>query len=71
MKLEKIFVHANSAYPFHGRSPLFEIRNDLILGQSMPSEGQKDIQRQPSHAGGGVKLRDTCDYRQRTGAPKS
>jgi hypothetical protein len=37
MKLEKIFVHANSAYPFHGRSPLFEIRNDLILAQSMPS----------------------------------
>jgi hypothetical protein len=37
MKLEKIFVYANSAYPFHGRSPLFEIRNDLILAQSMPS----------------------------------
>ncbi len=37
MKLEKIFVHAKSAYPYHGRSPLFEIRNDLILAQSMPS----------------------------------
>jgi len=23
--------------PFHGRSPLFEICNDLILAQSMPS----------------------------------
>src|SRR5580700_10000127 len=39
MKLEKMFrrVHANSANLFHGRSPLFEICNDLILAQSMPS----------------------------------
>src|SRR3979411_1236082 len=38
MKLEKMFrrVHANSANLFHGRSPLFEICNDLILAQSMP-----------------------------------
>jgi hypothetical protein len=39
MKLEKMFrrVHANSANRFQGRSPLFEICNDLILAQSMPS----------------------------------
>src|ERR1700720_2606808 len=39
MKLEKMFrrVHANSANLIHGRSPLFEICNDLILAQSMPS----------------------------------
>src|ERR1700682_123416 len=39
MKLEKMFrrVHANSANLFHGRSPLFEICDDLILAQSMPS----------------------------------
>ena len=43
MKLEKIFVHANSAYPFHGRSPLFEIRNDLILAQSMPSGAVRPV----------------------------
>jgi hypothetical protein len=30
-------VHANSANLFHGLSPLFEICNDLILAQSMPS----------------------------------
>jgi hypothetical protein len=30
-------IHANSANLFHGRSPLFEICNDLILAQSMPS----------------------------------
>jgi hypothetical protein len=30
-------VHPNSANLFHGRSPLFEICNDLILAQSMPS----------------------------------
>ena len=38
MKLEKMFrcIHANSANLFHGRSPLFEICNDLILAQSMP-----------------------------------
>jgi hypothetical protein len=30
-------VHANSANLFHGRSPLFEICNDLILAQSKPS----------------------------------
>jgi hypothetical protein len=30
-------VHANSANLFHGRSPLFEICNDLTLAQSMPS----------------------------------
>ena len=39
VKLEKMFrcIHANSANLFHGRSPLFEICNDLILAQSMPS----------------------------------
>src|ERR1700704_30110 len=39
MKLEEMLrrVHANSANLFHGRSPLFEICNDLILAQSMPS----------------------------------
>src|SRR5580704_357480 len=39
MKLEQMFrrVQANSANLFHGRSPLFEICNDLILAQSMPS----------------------------------
>ena len=39
MKLEKMFrrIHTNSANLFHGRSPLFEICNDLILAQSMPS----------------------------------
>jgi hypothetical protein len=39
MKLEKMFrrVHTNSANLFHGWSPLFEICNDLILAQSMPS----------------------------------
>jgi Transposase DDE domain group 1 len=30
-------VHANSANLFHGRSPLSEICNDLILAQTMPS----------------------------------
>src|SRR5271157_1180284 len=42
MKLEKMFrcIHANSANLFHGRSPLFEICNDLILAQSMPSGGR-------------------------------
>jgi len=30
-------VHPNSANLFHGRSPLSEICNDLILAQSMPS----------------------------------
>jgi hypothetical protein len=30
-------IHTNSANLFHGRSPLFEICNDLILAQSMPS----------------------------------
>jgi hypothetical protein len=39
VKLEKMFrrVHPNSANLFHGRSPLSEICNDLILAQSMPS----------------------------------
>jgi hypothetical protein len=39
VKLEKTFrrIHANSANLFHGRSPLSEICNDLILAQSMPS----------------------------------
>src|SRR5271157_2032554 len=39
MELEKMLrrIHANSANLFHGRSPLFEICNDLILAQSMPS----------------------------------
>jgi hypothetical protein len=38
VKLEKLLrrVHANPANLFHGRSP-FEICNDLILAQSMPS----------------------------------
>src|ERR1700757_404383 len=37
MKLEEMLrrVHANSANLFHGRSPLSEICNDLILAQSM------------------------------------
>src|ERR1700724_4019462 len=39
MELEKMLrrVHTNSANLFHGRSPLSEICNDLILAQSMPS----------------------------------
>src|ERR1700736_5207256 len=47
MKLEKMFrrVHANSANLFHGRSPLFEICNDLILAQSMPSGAVHPITR--------------------------
>jgi hypothetical protein len=38
VKLEKMFrrVHPDSANLFHGRSPLSEISNDLILAQSMP-----------------------------------
>jgi hypothetical protein len=38
VKLEKVFrrVHTNSANLFHGRSPLSEICNDLILAQTMP-----------------------------------
>src|SRR5208282_1961174 len=38
MKLEEMFrrVHPNSANLFHGRSPLSEICNDLILAQTMP-----------------------------------
>jgi hypothetical protein len=47
MKLEKMFrrVHANPANLFHGRSPLFEICNDLILAQSMPSGAVHPITR--------------------------
>src|ERR1700724_62348 len=39
VKLEKMFrrVHPNLVNLFHGRSPLSEICNDLILAQSMPS----------------------------------
>jgi hypothetical protein len=39
MKLENMLrrIHSNSANLFHGRSPLSEICNDLILAQSMPS----------------------------------
>jgi hypothetical protein len=38
VKLEKMFrrIHANSDNLFHGRSPLSETCNDLILEQSMP-----------------------------------
>jgi hypothetical protein len=39
VKLKKTLrrIHADSANLFHGRSPLSEICNDLILAQSMPS----------------------------------
>src|SRR3979411_2656664 len=39
MKLEKMFrrVYANSANLFHGRTPLFEICNDLLLAHLMTS----------------------------------
>jgi hypothetical protein len=39
VKLENVLrrVHPNSANPFHGRFPLSEICNDLILAHSMPS----------------------------------
>ena len=39
MKLENVLrrIHANSANLFHGRPPLFEICNDLILARLMPS----------------------------------
>ena len=39
VKLEEMFrcIHSNSANLFHGRSPLIEICNDLILAQPMPS----------------------------------
>ena len=30
-------IHANSDNKFHGRSPLFEICNDLILAHRLPS----------------------------------
>jgi hypothetical protein len=30
-------IHANSANLLHGRSPLLEISNDLILARLMPS----------------------------------
>jgi integrase len=45
MELEKMLrrVHANSANLFHGRSPLSEICNDLILAQSMPSGAVQTI----------------------------
>jgi hypothetical protein len=38
VKLEEMFrrVHPNSGNLFHGRSLLSEIRNDLILAQTMP-----------------------------------
>ena len=39
VKLENVFrrVHPNSANLFHGRFPLSEICNDLVLARSMPS----------------------------------
>jgi hypothetical protein len=39
MKLKNVLrrIHPNSANLFHGRSPLFEICNDLILAHTMPS----------------------------------
>src|SRR5271165_5026661 len=39
VKLENVFrrIHTNSANLFHGRSPLSEIYNDLILARLMPS----------------------------------
>src|SRR4051794_34647942 len=39
VKLENVLrrVHPNSANLFHGRFPLSEICNDLILARSMPS----------------------------------
>src|SRR6266851_433527 len=39
VKLENAFrrIHPNSANLVHGRSPLSEISNDLILARSMPS----------------------------------
>jgi hypothetical protein len=39
MKLKNVFrrIHPDAANLFHGRSPLSEINNDLILAQSMPS----------------------------------
>src|ERR1700687_2676229 len=47
VKLEKMLrrIHANSANLFHGRSPLSEICNDLILAQSMPSGAVHPITR--------------------------
>src|SRR6266446_5021302 len=38
VKLENVLrrIHPNSANLFHGRSPLSEICNDLILAHSMP-----------------------------------
>src|ERR1700682_855605 len=38
MQLKNVFrrVHPDSANLFHGRSPLSEINNDLILAHSMP-----------------------------------
>src|ERR1700761_3736660 len=40
VKLEKVFrrIHPDSANLVHGRSPLSELGNDLILARSMPSE---------------------------------
>src|SRR5271167_5175934 len=39
VKLENVFrrIHTNSANLVHGRSPLSEIYNDLILARLMPS----------------------------------
>src|SRR5665213_526151 len=39
VKLENVLrrIHTNSANLFHGRSPLTEICNDLILARLMPS----------------------------------
>src|SRR5277367_4627924 len=39
VKLKDVFrrIHTNSANLVHGRSPLSEICNDLILARSMPS----------------------------------
>src|ERR1700690_3251917 len=45
VKLEKTLrrIHADSANLFHGRPPLSEICNDLILAQSMPSRAVHPI----------------------------
>jgi hypothetical protein len=48
-------IHANSANLFHGGSPLFEICNDLIVAQSMPSGAvHPNTQTSPSRWSGHV-----------------
>src|SRR5208283_3213116 len=58
MELEKMLrrVHANSANLFHGRSPLSEICNDLILAQSMPSGAVHTIIGRRAHSSAGLRL---------------